>query len=237
MKILMKSAVMMVLILGISSGAVWGDVTTVATYDGIIDHNPGGTYYGVITCVTSPAVNQRAVGVNRRATDGVIFEHRAVFKWDMSGITEHVSSAAVNSYISWTELTGSLAGNIMLSTFTTSSNGDVVSTDGGWEGASPSADSEVAYASTTTGAVSMDVTDWFNAAIDNHLSYFCVRLSADYLFPINTEVMALGNHVSYGLGNGWTTLTTGDVVPEPAALLLLGLGTLAAIPRRRRPVS
>jgi len=224
MKDLMKSAVMMVLILGISSGAAWGAVIKAATYDGFILHND--TYYEVHS-------EHAETGVWNNG--GAYFDSRAIAKWNLSGITRPVDSATITYFIDWTQLTGKLAGDIAISTFTTTNNGAIVISDGGWNGVSPSTASKVAFASGTgsTGAtyVSVDVTDWLNTAINAHQSYFSVRLSADYLLSMSPTDVTPGIHLSMMETGGYTTLT---MIPEPATLMLLGLGVLTGM-RRRRP--
>jgi hypothetical protein len=73
----------------------------------------------------------------------------------------------------------------------------------------------VAFAGSTTGAVTVDVTDWLNAAITNGLSYLCVRLDVDYLFvePILSTLPA-GIKISWldAAESGYGTTLT--FVPE-----------------------
>lgn len=224
MKDLMKTMAMMVMVLivGISSGAAWG-APIVADYSGYTTHN--GTY-----CVIG--TDHAQVGVWNNS--GPYFDEHAIAKWNLSGISP-VSAATVSYLIDYTYLTGDLAGDIRISTFVTTNNGAIVVADSGWTGIDgttpiPPTASKVAYPSGTIGFVSVDVTDWLNAAITAHQSYFSLRLDADYLLA---KTLTTGEHTSYMETGGYTTLTMTPMVPEPAALTLLGLGALAMISRRR----
>jgi len=229
MNALMKSAVICAIILGISSGTVWGAVVKSADYDARITHI--GSYYDIQPSFLT-------VGVWNNAGD--YFDARNVSKWDLSAITQPVSNATVSFNIAWSNLRGDLAGDIMISTFTTINNGAVVVSDDGWNGVSPDTASKVAFASTTGSpddsyltTASVDVTEWLNAAITADQPYFCVRLTADYLLA---KTMTTGDHISYIYSTATSYgpyLTMTAPVPEPATLMLLGMGTLAVMSRRR----
>lgn len=228
MKDLMKTMAMMVMVLivGISSGAAWGAVIKAADYSGYTVHND--TYCAIST-------NHAQVGAAKEGT--TIYDEHAIAKWNLSGISP-VSAATVTYYIDYSYLTGDLAGDIRISTFVTTNNGAIVVADSGWTGTTPipPTASKVAYPSGTYpytsplsgGYVSVDVTQWLNAAITAHQSYFSLRLDADYLFE---KTMTDGDHTSYMETAGYTYLT---MIPEPATLMLLGLGVLTGM-RRRRP--
>jgi hypothetical protein len=181
-------------------------------HDGWILHNGGynavnDTGYGI------------QVGAWYRATPETIFEERGVFKWDMSNIVGPINSAVITFYINWSSLTDALVGNIKISTFTTANNGAIVDTDGGWDGATPIAPtaSKMAFISATTSAIAVDVTDWLNAAIDDGLTYFSIRLDADYLFvePTLSSLVPGANPISYIWSSDAypATLTYVSVVP------------------------
>jgi len=234
---LVKRAAIMVLILGISSGAVWGAIVRNVTNDGYVTHY--GTTYNAVT--EQAGGGGLYVGAWKNGT-GAVFQQRSVFKWDMSTITQHVNSAVITFLVSSSALKDSLAGNIGISTFTTTSNGVVVPTDGGWNGGTPIPPtfSKVAFSSAQANGstVTVDVKDWLNLAIDGHLSYFSVRLDADYLFPTLAAGLPVNSNPVcwiYASESGANRATLTTTIPEPATLILLGLGALAAVPRRRRP--
>lgn len=237
MNALMKSVVICAIILGICSGTTRGDVVAKnADFDASVTHI--NDYYGINT--SSQAVGAYVNG------DLEKFDVRAISKWDLSAITQPVSSATITYTIAWSNLRGDLDGNIMISTFTTTSTpptGAVNVSDDGWNGVSPSTASKEAFASSTGSPddsyptyVTVDVTQWLNAAINGNQDYFCVRLSADYLL---SKTMTPGDHISYiypanaSYAPFAPYLTMTAAVPEPATLMLLGMGTLAVMSRRR----
>jgi len=233
---LMKHAVAMALALGVSSGAVWGAVVRNVDDSAYVTGGLSAGGYNAVSVNTGGGVY---VGGWNNA--GTIYQQRSAFKWDISGYPLHVDSAKVTFYVYYSGLRNDLLGDIGISTFTTSSNGAVVLADFGFYGATPATGSKVAFASDTgsTGGqyvtpVDVDVTAWFNTALGNHLTSFCVRLDADYLFTGTNHIVVNTGPVSwiYAADTYYTpTLTT---VPEPASLILLGLGALTVI-RRRRP--
>jgi hypothetical protein len=202
----MKKTCLAVLVLTMVCGGLFaGTVVKNVNHDAFVVHVD--TYNQVM--------EQQGSGLEVGAwKDGsTVFQERSVFKWNLTGVTVPVTSAVITFPIEWTQLTGSFAGDIKISTFTTANNGAAVATDGGWNGDIPiePTASKVAFAGSTTGAVTVDVTDWLNAAITNGLSYFCVRLDADYLF-VEPVLPALTNGIKlswlYAAESGYgTTLT------------------------------
>jgi hypothetical protein len=209
----MKKTYLAVLALTMAcSGLSASPVVKNVAYDGYVTHN--GAYNGLTTTGTG-----RGVGAWYRASPLTLFQQRPVFKWDMATITAHVDSASLKFNIAWSTLTGALAGNITISTFTTASNGAVVATDGGWNGSTPIAPtaSKMAFSSVQANAtvVTVDVTDWVNAAVDAGLANFCVRLDADYLFvpPAVSSIVSGSNPQCYIYGGGTYPVTL-NIFPE-----------------------
>jgi hypothetical protein len=171
-----------------------GFVTHVDDYYSVEEHRGGGVYVGAW-----------------KRSDGVVFQQRTVFKWDLTGITLPVSRAEISIPVAWTTLTGSLMGNIGISTFTSATNGAVTSEDAFETVATAS---KVAFASTATESQIVDVTDWLNIAIGNGQTTFSVRLDADYLFvePILSS-LPVGTPISWinaGESSTPATLTYND---------------------------
>jgi len=153
--------------------------------------------------------------------------YHAVYKWDITGITAPVTSAEMKF---WSDINSfDATGNVIISSFVTASAGAVVVSDYG-AAATASQTAFVNTANTPVGNVTIDVKDYLNAAINANQSTFSLRLDVDSLINGGGSGIIYLNCAYSGVP---TTLTY--TIPEPATLMLLGLGALAVIPRRRRP--